>query len=297
MPDQPVTDLSARAIHAAVDLARELGLAVTRPTILWERSNLIVHLRPAPVIARIATATRLLRDGDEWLAREVAVAGFLAARGAPVVAPTRLVPPGPHTHAGFTITLWEYAQVVAEPLDAFEAGRRLRVCHEALAGFRGELPRMAPVTEAGSIVERLASTAPEAATRLRAAGADVRDRLAGLSGPLQAVHGDAGFSNVLTTAAGPVWNDWEDTFEGPPAWDLACLEAGLPPFGDRDPALVAAARAGYGEPASEQGALAAMVAARRYQVTVWGVALALQAGDRELVEGRLDRLARVMSNR
>jgi hypothetical protein len=130
------TQPSEPAVQAAAEVADGLGLRFARPLVLWERSNLLVHLSPAPVVARIATRTGAMRRGDAWLAREVAVAGYLATLGAPVVAPSTEVPPGPHHHHGFVLTFWEHVEQTGEPLDATEAGRRLRACHEALAERR-----------------------------------------------------------------------------------------------------------------------------------------------------------------
>jgi aminoglycoside/choline kinase family phosphotransferase len=38
---------------------------------------------------------------------------------------------------------------------------------------------------------------------------------------LQPIHGDASFSNLLATTAGPRWNDLEDVCVGPVEWDVA----------------------------------------------------------------------------
>lgn len=282
--------LSERAGHAAAEVAGELGLRFARCVVLWERSNLLVHLAPAPVIARIATRTGTMRQGNAWLAREVAVAGYLADVGAPVVAPSGEVPPGPHHEDGFTMTFWEFVEETGQPLDATEAGRRLRVCHEALADFDGPLPSMAPLAEAENIVARFASEKSlerEDVELLRGVAVAVREGIAQFELPLQALHGDAGLSNVLQTVRGPLWNDWEDTFLGPRAWDLACLEAAAPPFGQRDPTLIASARAGYGT-TLPGGILDAFVAARRFQASVWGVAIGLASGDTDAVQSRLD---------
>ncbi len=43
-----------------------------------------MHLVPTPVIARVATTTGTVRQGDGWFAREVAVARYLAAANAPI---------------------------------------------------------------------------------------------------------------------------------------------------------------------------------------------------------------------
>jgi hypothetical protein len=140
--------------------------------------------------------------------------------------------------------------VLDEPLDACEAGRRLRVRHEALLDFSGSLPSMALLTEAEAIVGRLASDGvlpPDDVSVLRRRGERARARVKQFDLPMRPVHGDAGVGNVLTAARGVWWNHWVDTFLGPRAWDLTCLQASAPPFGSRDLCLIARARAGYGD--------------------------------------------------
>ena len=54
---------------------------------------------------------------------------------------------------------------------------------------------------------------------------------------MQTVHGDAHLGNVLSTARGPVWTDWEDAFFGPVEWDLACLRSKAELFGEERDAI------------------------------------------------------------
>ncbi len=69
-----------KPLEAAVSLARSHGLAVDEPLVLRDLSNLLVHLRPSPVVGRVATTTAAARGGGlDWLAREVDVAGFLGS--------------------------------------------------------------------------------------------------------------------------------------------------------------------------------------------------------------------------
>jgi aminoglycoside phosphotransferase (APT) family kinase protein len=89
--------------------------------------------------------------------------------------------------------------------------------------------------------------------------------------PLPPLHGDAHLNNVIHTARGPLWNDWEDTFSGPLDWDLACLHASARVFGAA-PGPVAAAQRGYG-PAPPPEALDLLVEARAFQVEVWRAVL------------------------
>jgi hypothetical protein len=261
--------LAQRGLSAATTIAERHGLRFAEPRILRDRGNLLVHLAPAPVVARVATLTGTRRVGDGWLRREVSVAGFLARAGAPVVAPSAELDPGPHTHDGISLSCWEYAREVDAPLDAAEAGRRLRACHEALAGYEGELEPLGTLTEAEGWLEDLCAESridADSAARLRVDAVAVRQRIEALELPMQAIHGDAHLDNAIETAEGPLWNDWEDTCLAPLALDLGCLQAAASVWGD-DPEPAATALAAYGEIDPE--ALAAFVAARRFQGTLW----------------------------
>lgn len=134
--------LLARAQGAALKVARGYRVLCTDPVILAARSNLLLHLRPAPVVARVALATAILRpDVREWLGREVAVAGFLAARGAGVVPPSEEIPPGPHEAHGQIMTFWRFAQPNPERQPSVaEAAEALQELHRALRDFPNELP-------------------------------------------------------------------------------------------------------------------------------------------------------------
>jgi Ser/Thr protein kinase RdoA (MazF antagonist) len=117
--------------------------------------------------------------------------------------------------------------------------------------------------------------------------ATVRAGVERYSLPMQPLHGDSHLGNVIATARGPLWTDWEDTFLGPVAWDLACLQASAPPFGQRDPRSIAAARGGYGDDL-DTDTLAAFTDARRFQAAVWGVVVGLARPDgQQRVQQRL----------
>jgi hypothetical protein len=263
------SDLTRRGLAAVRAVAADEGLQFTEPKILRDRGNLLVHLSPAPVVARVATLTGTRRAGDRWLRREVRVADFLARGGAPVVAPSVELDPGPHTHDGISLSFWDYVTEIERPLDAAEAGRRLRVCHEALADYDGELETLGTLTEAERWLEELAADGhigADSAARLRNDAFEARQRIAALGLPMQAVHGDAHLDNAINTAAGPLWNDWEDTCLAPRALDLGCMQAAASVWGD-DPEPVAAALAAYGE--IDEAVLAVFVAVRRFQGTLW----------------------------
>src|SRR3984957_16480476 len=101
-------DLEQRALAAAGAVAATYGLAHDEAVVISSQSNVLVHLRPAPVVARVMTGTVALHDDPRtWLEREVSVLEFLAPPGV-AVPPSRLIAPGPHCHDGLWMTFVEW---------------------------------------------------------------------------------------------------------------------------------------------------------------------------------------------
>jgi len=235
-------------------------------------SNVLVHLAPAPVVARVATATAIARAGGAraWLERDVEMAGWLAARGAAVVAPADELPPGPHEADGFALTFWRLVHPEADRPSAARSGRKLRELHEWLDGFPGALePLSSVLDETRALIDRCGLGSLR--EPLRAA----RGGIERLALPARALHGDAHAGNLLRTDTGLVWTDFEDSCAGPVEWDLACLV-----FGSTDgPAALGA----YGFGGDPSG-LEPFVEARALQVAAW---TALMAEDRPQLRPRL----------
>jgi Ser/Thr protein kinase RdoA (MazF antagonist) len=214
------------ALTAAVAVAAAHGVTASDPVILRDRLNVLVHLRPAPVVARVAGSIARVRPGEGWLRRELAVASHLARAGAPVVAPSAELPPGPHTHEGRVVSFWQFVPENGERVDPTAAGAALADCHAALRDYHGSLPVLACVTEAEAMLAGLAAeevlSSMEAA-RLLERIEEITTVLGSLRAPVQPLHGDAHLNNVLNGPDGPLWNDWEDTCIGPVGWDAACL--------------------------------------------------------------------------
>jgi aminoglycoside phosphotransferase (APT) family kinase protein len=207
---------SQHAAAAAVALARAHGLRVEEPTVLADLFSVMVHLRPAPVVARVPTwISRLRTPVADWLGREVAVTTFLSEQGAPVVAPSREVPPWPDPDRTPT---------------AADCSAMLVDLHAVLRSYPGELPTLAPAvidpprwlttldpTAAGDVLG-----AADVAL-LRAAAERLGRFLEAPGGEVQPLHGDAHPGNLLATRGGLVWIDFEEVCRGPVEWDLATM--------------------------------------------------------------------------
>ena len=93
-----------------LSVAKQLGVDGISPVILGDAGNLIVHLDPHPIVARVA---KLFAgdDADVWqgiLAREVRVARHLARSGAPVVPPAAGAYAEPHRVGETWMTWWQF---------------------------------------------------------------------------------------------------------------------------------------------------------------------------------------------
>lgn len=272
--------MSTRAVAAAVAEASAQGLRCNAPEVLADGSNVLVRLAPAPVVARVATTTALVRKPIErWMRIDVELAAYLAAGGFPVVRPGGEIAPGPHIRDGFAVTFWEYVdhdRGYSPGVD--EVGGLLYDLHSALRGYQGELGQLSPFTEVPEWldeVERWGTVGLDDIARLRRGYEQVSRRIRRLRLPEQPLHGDAHKKNVLKTSRGLLWTDFEDACFGPLEWDLACLVRTLGE--DRVKAL-----AGYCGRVEkfEMERLIPFFEARDLQGGVWGAVLSSRFADR-----------------
>jgi Ser/Thr protein kinase RdoA (MazF antagonist) len=193
--------------------------------VLKDGSNVIVHLHPAPVVARIAARTALVRpEVAGHFARDLSVSAFLAARGVPVVTPSSELPAGPHVCDGFVLSFSTY--VPHDPnaqLSRPDVLKLLPDLHAELRRYEGELPLRGPLDDVENTLEYLGGLGVPDLEPFRERHEELLASWEAHYHDVQPLHGDSHWGNVLMTASGPVWNDFEDTWRGPVAWDLACL--------------------------------------------------------------------------
>jgi len=200
----------------AASLARKLGLTFDESVVLGRGTNVLIHLRPTPVVARVTRLAHLVRP-VEALAGGV---GLAMALGDLAVGPSDRVEPGPHTEGGRFVTFWDYRSgPTASPT---EAGSALRTFHERGVRYRGPLRGFDPRPEALRIADLVGG---EAGETLR----DAARRLERPSFSEQPIHGDAHFENVI---AGGVWQDFDEACSGPREWDIACMVHRWEVFGE-----------------------------------------------------------------
>lgn len=232
---------TARAVAAAAAAGRDLGLTVEEPRPLYDVFSVIVHLAPSPVVVRVPTVLPPSRvDNPEAQStqqrRELAVTGWLAARGYPVVPPSDLVPAEPVLHDGFSMTFWRYVDVLDTTPDYVARTAQTATLHAALRDYPGELDFWAPygayIPEGLIALERLPGVVDRAdlarAQREWPVVAPVLTSRTAFeaafpAAPLQPIHGDAPYHNMLSTPDGELWSDFELVTLGARESDLAMV--------------------------------------------------------------------------
>jgi hypothetical protein len=223
----PSISSASDAVRAAVAVAASFGVKSAAPAVLADGANVIVHLSPSPVVAKVASITPLVRpDTAAWLQRELDVASFLARCGAPVGEPSPEIPATTHAGGGGVMSFWRYLGPGGAIPDEETIGSMLRDLHGALRGYSGAVPALAPLGDVGTFLAR-PETRLSAGDKslLAAAFARLTAELGESGSAAQVLHSDAGAGNLMAAGSGWVWHDFEDTCTGPVAWDLAASTA------------------------------------------------------------------------
>jgi hypothetical protein len=219
-PTEGVT--AARAVGASA------GFASEDPLVLQQTNNVVVWLRPHPVVAKVGRWPH----SAEVLAREVVVAQHLAAVGAPSAAP--IGPIRSHGPRDLPVSLWNRLEGIddrratdcdlAAALAALHAG--LDVLDQVLPSFLWAIDL---AHAAVSDDERMQALDADRLAALRerfdhwARAARQIDDLAGA----RALHGEPHQGNVILTSDGPRFLDFEAACTGPLEWDLASMPPGV----------------------------------------------------------------------
>ncbi|XTP34457.1 phosphotransferase [Mycobacterium sp. TJFP1] len=239
MTPEELAARTRRAVEAAVRAGRDLGLNVDHGAVLHDVFSVVVHLRPEPVVARIPVVLTGSTQPDRQTARqqrELDVVAWLDTQGVPVVRPSPLVPRVPVRRDGFSMTFWELADVANDhqPYQGVEMSYSAEL-HQALAGYPGKLPFLAPFNDGlPDLLARLQTVDVLTPTEIDRARSDfdklqqlLADRAAFESAfpgiPVQPLQGDGPSHNVIRTTSGIRFADFEDVTSGPVEWDLALL--------------------------------------------------------------------------
>lgn len=239
-PEQ-LAERTSAAVAAAVAAGRELGLTVTEPRLLHDLFSVVVHLEPAPVVARVPTVLPDSVTPDAVSRRqrsELDVTRWLAEQGVPVLSPSPLVPREPVQRDGFSITFWEYvAENHDKEPDYAANAESTATLHAALRDYPGQLTFLGaaePHSLSAGLTQLEKSPdliSPQDLARARrewealepiaSSQEQFQKTFPGID--LQPVHGDSPPANIFAATDGDRYADFELVSYGPVEWDLAAL--------------------------------------------------------------------------
>jgi hypothetical protein len=213
-------------VASVVDLARDLGLVVEEPLSLRSTNNLVLWLRPSPVVAKISLGTDAADTADA-----LTIAHLLARAGAPIVPPAAHIGHRVYRVSDRQVTFWrhESQDTVDEPGPEAVA-RALFVLHEALATVVGDTDRPpydAHISNAARALDRPGFAPDLGGDDRRVLRHTLSEGLVGLRATADAghtIHGSPHRLNILVVAGSPKFIDFDTVQRGPREWDLAHLE-------------------------------------------------------------------------
>ena len=209
----------ARAIIAASSLAEAVDLQVNEAVVVQNSNTLALRLLPCDTFARTS------RVGREVAAREIQVAKSLAAVAAPVVSLDPRVETQVYERDGFAVTFWNYYPPMTDQGSPAGYADALRRLHAAMRGVAIAAPHFTERIAAAEQVLLHRDRSPVLADAdrlllldtLHSAGRAIRAHVH----EEQLLHGEPHPGNLLGTAEGPLFIDFETCCRGPIEFDVA----------------------------------------------------------------------------
>jgi aminoglycoside phosphotransferase (APT) family kinase protein len=206
-----------RATAAALSVASSLGPTTDDAVVLHNSNKLTLRLRPDDLLAQVAPLAHQAAQ------LELDIAGRLLDIGSPVAAPAA---PEVFIRDDFVVTLWTYYEpVTTEAIPPAEYARALERLH---AGMRRSDVPTPHLTDRVAQAQHLVAD-PDRTPKLTDADRDfldgtlnrLRRAVTDSPRPHQLLHGEPHPGNLLATAHGPLFIDFETCCRGPIEFDLA----------------------------------------------------------------------------
>lgn len=196
------------------------GWESSDPAVLQMTNNVIVWLKPHPVVAKVGTWLHSAAN----LGREALVCTSLDARIARPLSPEVRT----HEPTGFAVTLWEHLDAL--PFETPNPGQLavlIGTVHGALRHLEIELPPLSyslELTRTTLFDDDAMQLLPvEDRAFVRAQFDTLVGQLDDFDSPERPLHGEPHLGNVIVTPTGPHLVDFESVCTGPLEWDLASV--------------------------------------------------------------------------
>lgn len=216
-----------QAIAAVKEILSHQRLDASDLEVLRDENNVVLMVSADTV----AKAVEFNKDGA--LRKEASILGQL--HDCPAVRPARQGI-GPFVAQGWTVIFLERLMPVAEAASSEEMQQSLAVLHKAMETLDLEAVSWLRQLEATVAAWQKHPLGGEVQQVMEKAHAAYVSQVFRYAGPTQLIHGDCWSGQVIKTADGLRWIDFENVAVGPKEWDLACFDV-VDSYGDHDPEL------------------------------------------------------------
>jgi thiamine kinase-like enzyme len=211
-------------------VVKTIGLSEITPIVLSNGDNLIIHLAPHPIVARLANVISQ-EEADlayKRLYRELKVARHLQIKNVPVSLPTDLLDAGPYDVDETWMTLWNYVPPTQlQRLSPSEAVGLVSDLSIGMKDFFDELPVLGVWERTSQSAARLMKSSDQRIQALLKLFHKVDKQMRLETSSLIPCHGDAHARNLVPSSEGWIWTDFEDVSLMPAYWDLASFVGNL----------------------------------------------------------------------
>ena len=232
-----------RAVKSAIAISSAYDVKADSSVILKDSNNTVIHLAPSPVVAKVAASVLRKRKAFN-LEHELNVALHLAGLGAPIVPPSKEIPPAVYRDNDLELTFWQYCPgEVREEIDRRELVIALQEFHTAFADYQGPLDSFTEKYEECDSLLESDLLSPELSTIdrrfLRRVYERLRARLQTFDYKCVPVHEEIHGGNVLWTGTKPLLIDFESCCLAPREMDfLSFSQRNLSALGRLDKRLM-----------------------------------------------------------
>jgi thiamine kinase-like enzyme len=197
--------------------------------ILSESANLIIHLSPYNIVARIAIYDSCNKIIQDSMVKEIKVANHLERKGVGVISSKISISSGPHNLSEHYFTLWKYEEKEEgknmSPDIAIDCIEKLT---RGLADYDGELPILGVWKRVNQSAQNLRSNDDPIIKRIVNDFDELNDHFLRIDSiDLVPSHGDAHSRNLFPTKSNWLWSDFEDASLMPKNWDWVSLIANM----------------------------------------------------------------------
>lgn len=205
----------------------ENGLNNVSFKILSESGNLIVHLSPYKIVARIAVYDTCNKTLYNRMLSEIKIVNFLERNGLDVISSNVSIPSGPHKLSDYYFTLWKFEEKdhgkKYSPELAMDCLEKLA---DKLIDYNGDLPILGVWKRVGRSAENLRHSEKTKIIELVNDYDQLNKYFLSIDPKdLKPSHGDAHAYNLFPTSSRWLWSDFEDASLMPKYWDWVSLLA------------------------------------------------------------------------